>query len=478
MTRASGFARPAWPAASAAARAGAATLRLRHRDRQRHEPARPASHQLRVDMSPPSRRCSINGRTPRPEIRTLRIPRATASLGFNRAALQRHRCRDRTLHSMVIALVLAAQHVRAQGDPARAGAQPAQAGAAHRRAQRLSLGAARPRSRAATSAKADITGSVPTLQTDIPRLRQGGLGGQFWSVYVPSTMQGKRGGARDARADRHRAPHDAALAADVCDGAHRGRGRARLQERADRVDDRHGGRPLDRQLARHAAHDARPRRRLHDADPQPQRAVGRLGDRQAGARRPVEVRRRGRARDELARDARRPQPRLARHDGGRDSRQRGAGDLLALVGEGAVQRAAQRARQRPADAAEERRRRDDHVRARASSRRRSPITQRSRPRRSSRVRAQFPNNDAYVGDGDGALARREPRAARHACRRSPITSITCARSPASITSAWAATSTASRPSSRDWRTCRSIPISPRSCCAAATPIRTSRRSSD
>jgi membrane dipeptidase len=40
-------------------------------------------------------------------------------------------------------------------------------------------------------AKADITGSVPRLMTDIPRLRQGGVGGQFWSVYVPSTMMGK-----------------------------------------------------------------------------------------------------------------------------------------------------------------------------------------------------------------------------------------------------------------------------------------------
>jgi membrane dipeptidase len=39
--------------------------------------------------------------------------------------------------------------------------------------------------------KADITGSVPALMTDIPRLRQGGVGGQFWSVYVPSSMQGK-----------------------------------------------------------------------------------------------------------------------------------------------------------------------------------------------------------------------------------------------------------------------------------------------
>jgi membrane dipeptidase len=32
---------------------------------------------------------------------------------------------------------------------------------------------------------------VPKLMTDIPRLRQGGVGGQFWSVYVPSSMQGK-----------------------------------------------------------------------------------------------------------------------------------------------------------------------------------------------------------------------------------------------------------------------------------------------
>jgi len=35
---------------------------------------------------------------------------------------------------------------------------------------------------------ADITKAVPKLMTDIPRLRAGGLGGQFWSVYVPSTM--------------------------------------------------------------------------------------------------------------------------------------------------------------------------------------------------------------------------------------------------------------------------------------------------
>ncbi len=39
--------------------------------------------------------------------------------------------------------------------------------------------------------KADITEPVPSLMTDIPRLRRGGLGAQFWSVYVPAEMQGK-----------------------------------------------------------------------------------------------------------------------------------------------------------------------------------------------------------------------------------------------------------------------------------------------
>src|SRR6476646_4226123 len=28
------------------------------------------------------------------------------------------------------------------------------------------------------------------MVTDIPRLREGGLGGQFWSVYIPATLNG------------------------------------------------------------------------------------------------------------------------------------------------------------------------------------------------------------------------------------------------------------------------------------------------
>jgi membrane dipeptidase len=40
--------------------------------------------------------------------------------------------------------------------------------------------------------KIDVRQPQPTLHTDIPRLRQGGLGAQFWSVYVPSALQGQK----------------------------------------------------------------------------------------------------------------------------------------------------------------------------------------------------------------------------------------------------------------------------------------------
>ena len=38
--------------------------------------------------------------------------------------------------------------------------------------------------------KVDVAADQPGLHTDIPRLRAGGVGAQFWSVYVPSTLQG------------------------------------------------------------------------------------------------------------------------------------------------------------------------------------------------------------------------------------------------------------------------------------------------
>ena len=37
----------------------------------------------------------------------------------------------------------------------------------------------------------DIRQSQPTIHTDIARLKAGGVGGQFWSVYVPAELQGQ-----------------------------------------------------------------------------------------------------------------------------------------------------------------------------------------------------------------------------------------------------------------------------------------------
>jgi membrane dipeptidase len=39
-------------------------------------------------------------------------------------------------------------------------------------------------------AAAGLTGRVANTHTDIPRLVEGGVGGQFWSVYVPSSLAG------------------------------------------------------------------------------------------------------------------------------------------------------------------------------------------------------------------------------------------------------------------------------------------------
>ena len=36
--------------------------------------------------------------------------------------------------------------------------------------------------------KIDIAQHQPSLHTDIPRLREGGVGGQFWSVYIPQAL--------------------------------------------------------------------------------------------------------------------------------------------------------------------------------------------------------------------------------------------------------------------------------------------------
>ncbi len=48
------------------------------------------------------------------------------------------------------------------------------------------------KARDAEGDEADISVSAPGFQTDLPRLDAGGVGAQFWSVYVPSDLPDPR----------------------------------------------------------------------------------------------------------------------------------------------------------------------------------------------------------------------------------------------------------------------------------------------
>ena len=79
--------------------------------------------------------------------------------------------------------------------------------------------------------KMDIGSAQPKLQTDIARLRAGQLGAQFWSVYVPSSMDGK--GAVTATLEQIDAVYERPGGTrHLRLGAHGRRGRARLPRRA------------------------------------------------------------------------------------------------------------------------------------------------------------------------------------------------------------------------------------------------------
>ena len=135
---------------------------------------------------------------------------------------------------------------------------------------------------------------------------------------------GRRRGDRHPRAGRRRARHDRPVRRRARPGHHRRRRRAGPVARPDRLADRGRGRAQHRLLPGGAADAARPGGALPDAHPQRQRALGRLGHRRAGARRALAVRPRGGARDEPARDARRPLARLRRHHARRARRHAGA----------------------------------------------------------------------------------------------------------------------------------------------------------
>ena len=51
--------------------------------------------------------------------------------------------------------------------------------------------------------------------TDIPRLRAGHVGGQFWSVWIPPSVKGAAAVEDDDRTDRYRQTHGARYPADL-----------------------------------------------------------------------------------------------------------------------------------------------------------------------------------------------------------------------------------------------------------------------
>ena len=75
----------------------------------------------------------------------------------------------------------------------------------------------------------DLRGSVPGLHTDIPRLRAGRVGGQFWSVWVPAELPEERAlpmaleqlDIADAFADRYPDVFGRATTADEVDAVFR-----------------------------------------------------------------------------------------------------------------------------------------------------------------------------------------------------------------------------------------------------------------
>ena len=209
--------------------------------------------------------------------------------------------------------------------------------------------------------KLDISKPQPTIMTDIARLKAGGVGGQFWSVYVPADAPAPVTATLEQIDIVHRMMRkypetfELALTADDVERIFKKGKIASLigMEGGHSIDSSLGALRMFYRLG------ARYMTLTHSKNiPWADSATD-----TPGAQRPVAVRRAGRARDELAGHARRSVARLARHDGGCDSRLAGAGDLLALVGARRQRRPAQRARQHPADAAEERRRRDGDVRA-------------------------------------------------------------------------------------------------------------------
>ncbi len=158
--------------------------------------------------------------------------------------------------------------------------------------------------------------------TDLARLAAGQVGAQFWSIYIPGEIRDS-GYARVqleqfdiARRMIAKYPERLVLALTADDIV-----RAKRQKKIASLLGMEGGHAIENSLGALRVV-LRPRRALHDAHPQRDARLGRRRARHREARRPHAVRPGGRARDEPARHARRPLPRLAGRDEQRARRRR------------------------------------------------------------------------------------------------------------------------------------------------------------
>ena len=177
----------------------------------------------------------------------------------------------------------------------------------------------------------DIAKPQPTLMTDIPRLRAGGLGGQFWSVYVPVELQGQAAVTATLEqidivqqmVRKYPETFELALGADDVERIFKKGKIASLigMEGGHSIDNSLGAlRMFYRLGARYMTltHSKNTAWADSCSDTPASNGLSPFGET-------------GRPGDELARHARRSVPHVARYDGRRHPRQRGAGDLLALL---------------------------------------------------------------------------------------------------------------------------------------------------
>ena len=276
--------------------------------------------------------------------------------------------------------------------------------------------------------------------TDLVRLRDGGVGGQFWSVFVPSKLGRRPGGHRDARADRLRAAHGRPVPGPPCSWRSAPTmSNARIAEhRVASLMGAEGGHSIDCSLAvLRVLHSLGVRYMTlthNDNVPWADSATDEpvLGGLTDFGREVV-------ARDEPARHARRPLARRPDHHARRARDVDRAGDLQPLVGPRGHRPRPQRARRRAHDARRQRRRVHGDLRARVRLDG-LPGVGRRRARRDGRARRGPPRLGRRTWPRQPTTSAATPRRWRLS-PTSPITSSTSARSPASRTSGSAATST-------------------------------------